>query len=338
MLRNMISLRLVLLVALGLTLVSCGNPVDPKAEVTTLHRGLSIDPESVDPHKSRSVQAAEVLRDIGEGLLSYSASGELVGGVAKEWTVAEDGLTYTFLLRDDARWSNGDPVTAEDFAFSFRRLVDPDTAAFYAEMLGSIVNVRTIIAGEKAPQDLGVVAVDERTLVITLDQPTPYLLSLLTSPSTFPVHPDSIAQHGDAFTRPGNLLSNGAYKLDAWEPGSVLVLSRNEYYWNNDETAIDAVNHHVLTQEMTELNRYRAGEIHITGSVPPDSIQQIRAERPAELHIAPYLGVYYYGFNLTRPPFKDNPQLRAALSMAVDRDVLVEQITGTSRGVLPMRT
>ena len=333
MLRDMISLRLVLLVTFGLTLVSCGNPVDPKAEVTTLHRGLSIDPESVDPHKSRSVQAAEVLRDIGEGLLSYSASGELVGGVAKEWTVAEDGLTYTFLLRDDARWSNGDPVTAEDFAFSFRRLVDPDTAAFYAEMLGSIVNVRTIIAGEKAPQDLGVVAVDERTLVITLDQPTPYLLSLLTSPSTFPVHPDSIAQHGDAFTRPGNLLSNGAYKLDAWEPGSVLVLSRNEYYWNNDETAIDAVNHHVLTQEMTELNRYRAGEIHITGSVPPDSIQQIRAERPAELHIAPYLGVYYYGFNLTKPPFKDNPQLRAALSMAVDRDVLVEQITG--RGEAP---
>jgi len=333
MLRDMNLLRYVLLIALGLTLVSCDKHVDSGAGVVTLHRGLTVEPESVDPHKSRSVQAAEVLRDIGEGLLSYSATGELVGGVAKEWTVAEDGLTYTFLLRDDARWSNGDPVTAEDFAFSFRRLVDPDTAAFYAEMLGSIVNVRAIIAGEKAPQDLGVVAVDERTLVITLDQPTPYLLSLLTSPSTFPVHPDSIAQHGDAFTRPGNLLSNGAYKLDAWAPGSVLALSRNEYYWNNDETAIDAVSHHVLTQEMTELNRYRAGEIHVTGSVPPDSLRQIRSERPAELHIAPYLGVYYYGFNLTKPPFKDNPQLRAALSMAVDRDVLVEQITG--RGEAP---
>jgi oligopeptide transport system substrate-binding protein len=333
MLRGMKSLRYVLLVALGLALVSCGKPVDSGAEIATLHRGLSIDPESVDPHKSRSVQAAEVLRDIGEGLLSYSASGELVGGVAKEWTVSEDGLTYTFHLRDDARWSNGDAVTAEDFAFSFRRLVDPDTAAFYAEMLGSIVNVHAIVAGEKAPQDIGVDAVDERTLVITLEQPTPYLLSLLTSPSTFPVNPDSIVQHGEAFARPGNLLSNGAYKLDAWEPGSVLVLSRNEYYWNNDETAIDAVNHHVLTQEMTELNRYRAGEIHATGSVPPDSFRQIRSERPAELHIAPYLGVYYYGFNLTKPPFKDNPQLRAALSMAIDRDVLVEQITG--RGEAP---
>ena len=123
---------------------------------------------------------------------------------------------------------------------------------------------------------LGVDAVDERTLVITLAQPTPYLLTLLTSPSTFPVHPDSIAQHGDAFTRPGNLLSNGAYKLDAWAPGSVLALSRNEHYWNNDATAIDAVSHHVLTQEMTELNRYRAGEMHVTSSVPPDSLRQIR--------------------------------------------------------------
>ena len=202
MLRDMNLLRYVLLVALGLTLVSCGKHVDSGAGVVTLHRGLTVEPESVDPHKSRSVQAAEVLRDIGEGLLSYSATGELVGGVAKEWTVAEDGLTYTFLLRDDARWSNGDPVTAEDFAFSLRRLVDPDTAAFYAEMLGSIVNAaRNNCSAKMRRRTLGVVAVDERTLVITLDQPTPYLLSLLTSPSTFPVHPDSIAQHGDAFTQ-----------------------------------------------------------------------------------------------------------------------------------------
>jgi len=333
MLRDMRNLRYVLLVAIGLALMSCGKSVDSGPDVSTLHRGLSSDPESVDPHKSRSVQAAEVLRDIGEGLLGYSAAGELVGGVADEWTVSEDGLTYTFHLRADARWSNGDPVTAEHFAFSFRRLVDPATAAFYAQMLASIVNVPAIVAGEKSPSELGVKAVDEQTLVITLGQPTPYLLSLLTYPSTFPVHPGSIVEHGDLFTKPGNLLSNGAYKLTAWEPGSVLKLSRNEHYWNNAATAIDAVNHHVLTQEMTELNRYRAGELHITGSVPPDSFKQVRSERPDELHIAPYLGVYYYGFNLTKPPFKDNPQLREALSMAVDRDVLVNQIVG--RGEAP---
>ena len=333
MLVVMKSFRIVLLVAMGLMLVSCGKSVDSGPEVSTLHRGLPSDPESVDPHKSRSVQAAEVLRDIGEGLLGYSATGELVGGVADEWSVSEDGLTYTFHLRDDARWSNGDTVTAEHFAFSFRRLVDPATAAFYAQMLGSIVNVQAIVAGEKPPSELGVSAVDEQTLLITLSQPTPYLLSLLTYPSTFPVHPGSIAEHGDQFTKPGSLLSNGAYKLIAWEPGSVLKLSRNEHYWNDAETAIDVVNHHVLTQEMTELNRYRAGEIHITANVPPDSFKQVRSERPAELHVAPYLGVYYYGFNLTKPPFKDNPQLREALSMAVDRDVLVEQIMG--RGEAP---
>jgi len=325
--------RYVLLAATSLMLASCGKSVDSEPEVSMLHRGLSSDPESVDPHKSRSVQAAEVLRDIGEGLLSYSATGELVGGVADEWTVSEDGLTYTFHLRGNARWSNGDAVTAEHFAFSFRRLVDPATAAFYAQMLESIANVKAIVAGEKPSSDLGVNALDEQTLVITLERPTPYLLSLLSYPSTFPVHPGSVAEHGDEFTRPGNLLSNGAYILTAWEPGSVLTLSRNEHYWNNDATAIDVVNHHVLTQEMTELNRYRAGELHITGNVPPDSFKQMRSERPDELHVAPYLGVYYYGFNLTRPPFKDNPQLREALSMAVDRDVLVEQIMG--RGEAP---
>jgi ABC-type oligopeptide transport system substrate-binding subunit len=281
----------------------------------------------------RSVQAGEVLRDIGEGLLSYSATGELVAGAAEEWSVTDDGLVYTFRIREDARWSNGDPVTAADFAFSLRRLVDPATAAFNAQMLDNVVNAAAIIAGQLPPATLGVEAVDPRTLVITLERKTPYLLALLPYPSMFPVHPGSLAKHGDAFTRAGNLLSNGAYKLDAWEPGSVLELSRNEQYWNNAATSIDRVSHHVITQEMTELNRYRAGEIHITGSVPPDSFDQVREDMPDELHIAPYLGVYYYGFNLTKPPFKDSPELREALSLAIDREVLVTAITG--RGEAP---
>jgi len=303
----------------------------PQLEVSAasvLHRGLLTDPESVDPHKARSVQAGVVLRDIGEGLLSYSPTGELVAGAAKEWSISDDGLVYTFRLRDDARWSNGDSLTAQHFVFSFRRLVDPATAAFYSSMIADVVNAPAIVAGQKPPSDLGVEAVDDHTFVVTLARPTPYLLSLLTSPSTFPVHPGSIAKHGDAFTRNGNLLSNGAYKLDSWEPGSVLALSRNEQYWNNAATAIDEVRHHVVTQEMTQLNRYRAGELDITDVVPPDSFAKVREEYPDELHVAPYLGVYYYGFNLTKPPFQDSPELREALSMAIDREVLVERITG----------
>jgi oligopeptide transport system substrate-binding protein len=305
----------------GLSLVEGPAP-------SVLHRGLLTDPESVDPHKARSVQAGVVLRDIGEGLLSYSPTGELVAGAAKEWSISDDGLVYTFRIREDARWSNGDAVTAEHFAFSLRRLVDPATAAFYSFMIADVLNARQIVGGELPPSELGVEAPDDHTLVVTLERPTPYLLSLLTSPSTFPVHPGSIAEHGDAFTRDGNLLSNGAYKLDSWEPGSALALSRNEQYWNNAATAIDEVRYHVITQEMAQLNRYRAGELDITDVVPPDSFAKVREDYPDELHVAPYLGVYYYGFNLTKPPFKENPELREALSLAIDRDALVAKITG----------
>jgi len=321
------------LLAVGMVVTSCGEPGVDVAQVPTLHRGLSSDPESLDPHKARSVQAAEVLRDIGEGLMSYSAEGSLVGGVAESWSISDDGLTYTFKLRDVARWSNGDAVTAADFVFSLRRLVDPATAAFYGQAVAAIANADEIIAGELAPAELGVTAADAHTLVMTLQQPTPYLLSLLTHPSTFPVNPAAVAEYGNEFTRPEHLLSNGAYQLEAWEPSSVLRLKRNEQYWNNAATAIEAVNYHVLTQEMTELNRFRAGEIDITGSIPPDSFAQVREQYGEQMHIAPYLGVYYYGYNLTKPPFAGNRYLRQALSMAIDRETLVEKVTG--RGEAP---
>ena len=333
MLRGMIYMRIFLLLAVSLVASACGESANDSPPVPTLHRGLSSDPESIDPHKARSTQAAEVLRDIGEGLISYSATGTLVGGAAESWTISEDGLTYTFRIRDNARWSNGDPVTADDFVFSLRRLVDPATAAFYGQAVAAIANVDRIITGDAAPSELGVAAADGNTLVMTLQQPTPYLLSLLTHPSTFPVHAGSIAIHGNEFTRPENLLSNGPYLLEAWEPSSVLRLRRNEQYWNNAATAIDAVSYHVLTQEMTELNRFRAGEIDITSSIPPDSFARVREQYAEQVHIAPYLGVYYYGFNLTRPPFAGNAYLREALSMAIDRETLVEKVTG--RGEAP---
>jgi len=338
MLRRMKVFRTVLLATLLVAAISLAvylgdESWDSGPPSSILHRGLNTDPESIDPHKARSVQAAEVLRDIGEGLVAYSATGELVGGVAESWSISDDGLTYTFNFRPEARWSNGDAVLAEHFAFSLRRLVDPATAAFYAQAVAAIVNADAIIASEMAPSDLGVEALDESTLVIALERPTPYLLSLLTHPSTFPVHPGSVREHGAAFTRPENLLSNGAYILKSWEPGSVLKLDRNKAYWNNAETSIIAVNYHVLTQEMTELNRYRAGEIDITGSIPPDSFEQVREQYRDEMHIAPYLGVYYYGYNLTKPPFAGNVALRRALSMAIDRETLVEKVTG--RGEAP---
>jgi oligopeptide transport system substrate-binding protein len=312
---------------------ACGGIDRPAGPPTTLQRGISSDPETLDQHKSRSIQAADVIRDLGEGLVGYSATGELVPAAAESWEVSDDGLKYTFHLRAGLRWSNGEALTADHFVAGMRRLVDPSTAAFYAEMLGGLENAEGITSGDIPVSMLGVEAPDDRTVVLRLVQQTPYLVSLMTHPSTFPVHPGSIAEHGDSFARPGKLVSNGAYVLEAWIPGSVISLRRNEHYWNNAGTAVDAVNYHVMVQDSAELNRYRAGELHTTSTVPPDSFAQVREEYGDQLHVAPYLGVYYYGYNLTKPPFKDNAALRQALSMAVDREQLALKVTG--RGEVP---
>ena len=318
------SLTLALLLALALG--GCTGEVEQSGVV--LQRGTPADPESLDQHRARSTQAADVLRDIGEGLFTYSPSGELLPAAAERWEASADGLTYTFYLRADARWSNGEPVTAAHFVFGLRRLVAPETAAFYANMLEAVVNAPAIVAGELPPESLGVEAKDDYTLVVRLVRPTPYVLSLFSHPSTFPLYPGSIAEHGDRFARPGNLVSNGAFVLDAWVPGSVIALRRNERYWNARDTKLDGVNYHVVVQDAAELNRYRAGELHVTSTVPPDNFAELKAQFGSELRVAPFLGIYYYGFNLSKPPFKDNAALRQAFSMAVDRDMLANKVVG----------
>ena len=314
-------------------LSACSGAPDGQQE-SILHRGLGAEPESLDIHKARTNQAGDVQRDLGEGLTGYAADGELVLAAAERVEMSEDGLQYTFWLRPDGRWSNGDNVTAEDFVFGFRRLVDPATAAFYAEQsLGDVVNASEIIAGERPVEDLGVEAPGDLQLSIELNNPVPYFLSLLTHPSTFPMHRPSVELHGNAHARPGNLVSNGAYKLQAWEVGSYIEIVRNEHYRNDDQTAIDRVRHYITPEDAAELNRYRAGELDVTFSVPSEAFERMQRQRPNELRVSPFLGVYYYGFNLTRPPFKDNPKLRQALSMAIDRETLTEKVTG--RGEAP---
>jgi oligopeptide transport system substrate-binding protein len=293
-------------------LAACGGQTDSDNS-SILNRGIATDPETLDAHKARSLQSADVLREIGEGLVTYTAKAELTPGVAESWIVSDDGLTYTFKLRENAKWSNGDSVIAEHFVFAVKRLRDPDTAAFYAAFLTDITNI---------------VADGEQRLLITLAQPTPFLLGLLTHPATFPMHPGSLNEHGERFARPGNFVSNGAYVLSDWVPGSVITLRRNVHYWDNANTAIDEVRHHVLIDDSTQLARYRAGEIDITSSVPTENFAELREEHGDNLRIALYQNIYYYGFNLSKPPFKDNPELRQALSMTIDRELLVQKVIG----------
>lgn len=298
------------------------------AEEQVLHRGNGLEPESLDPHRSRGDASGHVLRDLYEGLTAEAPDGTVIPGVAKEWDLKDGGTRYVFRLRESARWSNGDPVTAEDFAYALRRALDPATGSPYAQVLSPIRNAAKVLAGDEPPKALGVRAVDDHTLAVELEAPTPYFLGLLTHPSTFPVHRESIEEHGDRFTRPGNHVTNGAYRLSDWAVHSHITLKRNPHYWNDDETVIDKVVFHPIENESAELKRFRAGDLDVTYTIPHARYDWLTENLSAELRIAPFLSTYFYGFNLTREPFRDSPELRAALSMAIDREILTEKVLG----------
>jgi oligopeptide transport system substrate-binding protein len=309
------------------------------AERQVLHLGNGAELQSLDPHRSEDVSSSNVHRDIYEGLINEAPNGDLVPGVAASWTVSDDGKTYVFNLRPEARWSNGDPVTAHDFVFALQRGVDPATVSVYSYILTPIRNADEITAGKLPPTELGVRAVDDHTLEITLANATPYFLGLLTHSMTYPVHRGSLETHGDQFTRPGNLVGNGAFQLDEWVVQSHLKVVRNPYYWDNANTKLDEVWFYPTEDQSAELQRFRARELDMTDTIPTSQLALIRENLAAELKIVPYLGSYYYGFNVTRPPFKDNPKLRRALSLAVNRDIITEQILGagqqTAYGFVP---
>ncbi len=298
------------------------------AEGTVFRRGNGGDPDSLDPHRSEGTGSGAILRDLFEGLVGETVNAELRPAGADRWEISPDGLEYIFYLREDAHWSNGDPVVAEDYAFGLRRSVSPATASSYAQLLAPIRNVTDIIAGRKDPATLGVEALNRYTLRITLEAPTPYLLGMLTHTSAYPVHRSSLEAHGDQFTRPGNLVSNGPYVLEEFVAQSHVKIVRNPLYHQADEVAIDTVYYFNTEDRNAELKRYRAGELDYTFTIPSTQLSWIREHLPGELHLAPYLSVYYYILNLDQAPFKDRPMLRQALSMAIDRETLSGKVVG----------
>lgn len=303
------------------------------AAVQILRRGNGTEPETLDPHRAEGVTAANVLRDLFEGLVTEAPDGTLIPGAAASWTVSADGLVYTFRLQPDGRWSNGEPVTAEDFVYGLRRSADPATLSEYSAILYPLENAAEVVAGTLPPERLGVRAIDAQTLELRLHSPTPYLLGLLTHASTWPVHRKSVEQHGARFARPGNLVSNGPFRLGEWVVQSHIRLLRNPHYRDDAHTTLDEVWYYPVENAEAELNRYRAGQFDMTETVPARQIPWLRANLPDELHIAPYLGSYVFGFNTTQPPFRDAPKLRKALALALDREILTSKISGA--GELP---
>jgi oligopeptide transport system substrate-binding protein len=307
---------------------SCGRTTAPTrvlAAEQVVHRGNggSRKPGSAS---GGDVSAAQILRDLFEGLTTEAPDGELLPGVALRWNISRDARTYTFYLRRGLTWSNGDPLTAGDFLFSLRRAADPRTAASAATMLLPILNAREVLAGELPIEELGVALLDEYTLQITLTGPTPYFLGLLNHPIAFPVNRRNIEEHGDEFARPGTLVSNGAYVLSRWVPRVQIVLEKNPRYREAALTLVERVHYYPIEDHSTEVKAFRAGEIDWTNEVPNNQFKWLQQHYPDELVVSPWMGSYFFGFNLTREPFVDNPSLRMALLLAIDRRILTDKV------------
>ena len=286
------------------------------------------DVKSFDPQINTDVEGSHILRDLFEGLVNSDPQGNSVPGAAESWEVSEDGLTYTFKLRD-AKWSNGDPVTAGDFVYAWRRLADPATAseyAWYMELMG-VENATKIVAGEMAPDTLGATAIDDKTLEVKIDAPRPYFPGMLTHASTFPVNQKVIEAHGNDWTKPGNLVGNGAYVLTDYVPGVKVTRERNDMYWNNDKTILETVVALVINDENIALTRYDAGEVDKT-EVPAGQYPALKEKLPDETYSTPRSCSYIYMFNLREngPEALKDVRVRKALSYALNRDVIVDSI------------
>jgi oligopeptide transport system substrate-binding protein len=303
---------------------ACDPAVALDASSRPLHRGNGPEPSTLDAHRCPEVACGNILRDLYEGLVAEAADGTLVPGMAESWEVSNDGLRWQFRLRADLRWSDGSRLHAQQVVESFQRAFAPATAAPLAAMLGAVRNASAIQRGELPAQRLGIRAEGERDLLIELERPE-RLLPLLTLPVAFPLRIDAIEAHGAQHTRAGHLVGNGAYQLVRWTPQSSIELQRNPHF--HTSAPIERVLHHVTEDAASELKRFQAGDLDITEALPPGQIDRLRAQFGDALHISPYLGSFFFGLNLERPPFRDNPALREALSLALDRDRLTRSVT-----------
>jgi oligopeptide transport system substrate-binding protein len=301
--------------------------------VQELVRGNGTEPATLDPNKMEGRPESNLAVELFEGLVSLDPDGKLIPGVAEKWESKEGGRVWVFSLRKTAKWSDGSPLTARDFEFSFKRMVDPKTASQYAWYLGKAANVQNAVAvmeGKKPPAELGVKALNDNTLQITLEKPVAYLVATLAHGSLMPLPQKLVEKFGDKWTDAANIVSNGPYRLTERVVNERIVMKRNPHYWNNAATVIDKVTFLPIQHQSAEYQRYRANEVDLSadGGVPSEQLAQIRRDIPNELSYWPQLGTYYYIFNFRTKPF-DDVRVRKALALAINREIIAKNIVGT---------
>lgn len=324
------------LALLGLIVTGCGRRETPAEEgirTRTLLIGNNAEPADLDPHLADSYTDQIILVALFEGLTVLDErTSQARPGVAARWDVSTDGLVYTFHLRPEARWSNGDAVTARDFVFSFQRLLSPGFGAAYAYMLWPIKNARAYNQGTVADfATVGIAAPDDRTLRLTLEHPVPHLPALAAHATWLPLHRGSlekfggVTKRGTAWTRPGHLVGNGPFVLSAWQPNARLSVTKNPHYWDAARNGLAGVEFFPIEKSEVEERNFRAGQLHLTFGLPSSKVPTYQAETPPRLRIDPFFNVTYMNFNVAKPPL-DQPKVRRALALAIDRAAIARTV------------
>jgi len=300
-----------------------------------LRRANGAEPDSLDPHKSSGTWEANIIGDMLLGLMTDGINGQPTLGSAESYSVSKDGLVYTFKLRADMSWSDGVPLTADDFVFAFQRILDPATAAQYASLVYPIKNAQAINSAKLPTSSIGARSIDAKTLEVTLESPTPYFINLLVHHTTFPVPKHIVEKVGRDWVKPQNIEVNGAYKLVEWTPNSVVRLAKNPRFFDAKNVQIDEIRYLPISDNHMTLERFRAGEIDCTNDFPTREYAKLKAGgyseiKPSEAHVFPYVATTYIQFNTTRVPFTD-ARVRRALSLAVDRSILTDKVLGTGQ-------
>lgn len=326
-------------VVLSLFLItSCGGEnktgVSEGVKKQILHLGNGAEPQGLDPHVTTGIPEFQLQTALFEGLVTMNPkTNEPIPGAAESWTISEDRKTYLFKMREHGKWSNGDPVTAHDFVYSWMRLVTPGLASEYAYQLFFIENAEKYYRGEIDDfNEVGVKAIDDYNLEVKLKNPVPFFLSLLYHHSLYPVHQATIEKFGkidsrvSKWTLPGNLVGNGPFLLKEWELNKIIVVEKNPHYWDAPIVKLDEIHFHPIDNEQTEERMFRSGRLHITNTVPIEKIEVYQKNSPELIRIDPYLGTYFYRFNTLKEPFNDT-RVRRALAMSIDRKQIVEKVS-----------
>jgi len=312
--KRKVALLISLVLVCSLLFTACGTGKSGKIDTLTVNVGS--DPDTVDPALNSAVDGGTLISHAFEGLMTLDKNSVPQKAQAKDYDVSEDGTTYTFYLRDDIKWSDGKPVTANDFVYAWNRAIDPETAADYEYMFD-------VIDGYDEGK-LNVTAKDDKTLVVKLKNPVPYFLELCAFPAYYPVRQDIIEEYGESWAvDPKTYIGNGPYKMVEWVPGSHITYEKNENYWNYKALGPEKIKFVLMDDDNAILNAFKKEEILFADSMPNDEIDAWR-DKP-EFHLEGQLGTYYVSFNTKKPPL-DNPKVRKALILAVDRDFICKNI------------